>query len=495
MRKSKITALLLAMVLTLAGCKATPKDDIVKGKNLDKMIENATKSQTDGTKGEKLSEKVGAEKTYVKELVDAKNKVKIHVNADVQIPDSNGISVQRVQADSFSQKTTDILVQKLMKGDQLFSGKDYKMSKSEIEQKILELQASITKGGSKNPKVPSYLQGTLDDLKEKLKTAPETATKIPITGKLEESKDKTEPGQQLYALAQSDKGGYESLKVFNSNSSDEAINFVRYDSEKNAFSEQMGNFSTAEKIKKAEALGGHGEVASQDIAKIPDVTITKEAAKAKADDLISALGIDYLTCITEDKAYGGSGVMGTSGDLANPKKCVWYLRYSRSVNGLPITHTAYDCMKVDENAQSSPWSYEDMIFAIDDSGIVGFEWKSPYKVTGTVTENSNLLSFSDAMKVFDNMSLVVNSWDGYANGNPNLTGVEINVDHIQLGLTRVTEPNKRNSGLLVPAWDFFGTVTSINKINGQTKNFSQGPVPILTVNAIDGSVINRSVGY
>jgi hypothetical protein len=152
-------------------------------------------------------------------------------------------------------------------------------------------------------------------------------------------------------------------------------------------------------------------------------------------------------------------------------------------------------MKVDENAQSSPWSYEDMIFAIDDSGIVAFEWKSPYKVIETVTENSNLLSFKDAMSVFDNMSLVVNAWEGYAEGSPNLTGIEINVDRIQLGLTRVTEPNKRNSGLLVPVWDFFGTITQVSEVNGQTKKFYEGYVPILTINAIDGSVINRSVGY
>ena len=79
--------------------------------------------------------------------------------------------------------------------------------------------------------------------------------------------------------------------------------------------------------------------------------------------------------------------------------------------------------------------------------------------------------------------------------NPNLTGVDIDVNRIQFGLDRVTEQNKRDSGLLVPVWDFFGTETYISKVNGQTKKQTQDSVPILTINAIDGSIINRSLGY
>ena len=183
-----------------------------------------------------------------------------------------------------------------------------------------------------------------------------------------------------------------------------------------------------------------------------------------------------------------------SGHL-NPPRCVWLLRYARNVNGIPATYTVWDCMKNEDSYQSAPWAYEDMTIAIDDSGIVYFNWKSPYKPTGTVTENANVLSFQDAMNVFDTMALVVNAWEGYADGNPNLKGIDLKVDKIQFGLTRVTEQNKRNSGLMVPCWDFFGIVTYISETNGQTRTMDDGPVPILTINAIDGSVINRSLGY
>ena len=99
------------------------------------------------------------------------------------------------------------------------------------------------------------------------------------------------------------------------------------------------------------------------------------------------------------------------------------------------------------------------------------------------------------MNVFDTMALVVNAWEGYADGNPKLACIDIQVDQIRFGLTRVTEQNKRNSGLMVPCWDFFGTVTYAMESDGQTKLYEDGPVPILTINAIDGSIINRSLGY
>jgi len=155
----------------------------------------------------------------------------------------------------------------------------------------------------------------------------------------------------------------------------------------------------------------------------------------------------------------------------------------------------FHCIKIEDEAQSAPWSYEDMTFAIDDSGIVGFRWSSPYQFTEVVTENSNLLPFQDITDVFDTMSLVVNAWDGLAQGSPALRGIEINVDEIRLGLTRVTEQDKRDSGLLIPVWDFFGTMTYLYESNGQTQKMDVGPIPILTVNAIDGSVINRNLGY
>ncbi len=497
MKKTIMVSVAVLLLMSMAACQATPDKNIVVGKSLDEMIDKATETQTaeeTQAQGSMIAEKVYAPDTYSAELVDAKGKVSIHVNADVQIPDVPGVSVQRVGKGEFTQAQVDVLMDTLMKGE-AFSGDDFKLTNSEIQQQILELEAANfddtsdkSNGGKKRGE--AFKDAMLEQLQEQLATAPDTSERIPSTGQLEPLSMETDygTGTKLYALAQSDQGGYESLNVYNY--TDSPLNMVNYTSEKNGFSKDMGYFWTREGVEQNSYTG------IENIDSIPDVTISQEDAKAKAKALISALGVENMVCYSADKMYGGSYEMTVDGsEYVNPRKCVWFLRYSRSVENVPVTYTVYDCMKVEDDAQSAPWGYEDMTFAIDDSGFVGFTWRSPYAVSDTVTQNANLISFDDVTDVFETMSMAVHAWDGYAEGSPNLKAVDIKVDHIEFGLTRITEENKRDSGLLIPVWDFFGTTTQIIEQNGQTREFSDGPIPILTINAIDGSVINRSLGY
>lgn len=523
MKKVFLLALAALTALSLVACQPTPKESIVKGKNLEKMIDSATKTKppaeaadtaggTAAPAAANIAQQMGVQPTYAKELSDAAGKVKIHVNANVVVPDAKGVTVQRVLPQPITQNIIDTLINDLVRGkDQMFDGDSYQLSKGEIQQKIVDLEAAMTRLSTQgdanvNPKMKgergqTILQGQLDDLKKQLETAPDTAIKNPTSGQLHTSTDGGNY-QTLHALAQSEKGGYESFWTIDDPASN--VDFVRYTSEKNGFSPDMGYFYSKAAIEQAEASGYHAGISSAEIAQLPDVKLTEQEAKDKAQQLLQSLGISNMVCYSAEKQYGGStesalggqmGILLGNSAYVNPRKAVWFLRYARGVNGIPTTYTVWDCMKVEQDSQSAPWSYEDMTFAIDDSGIVGFEWRSPYQVTDTVTENSNVLSFAEAMNVFDTMSLAVNAWDGYAEGNPNLKGIEIDVSEIRFGLTRITEQDKRNSGLLVPAWDFMGNVTYISETDGKTQKMVDGPVPILTINAIDGSIINRSLGY
>ena len=522
MRKKSFVLLAVLLILSVSSCQATPTQAIVKEKNLDKMIEEATKTKSPeqtaaGGNGEagstatatvtatagaeevnELMEKMGAEKTYTKELEDAKGKVKIHVNAEVFVPDAGSITIQRVEQANITQQQADTLVQRLMKGD-LFSGNDYKPSKSEIQDKILQIQAAISKvnegtaTASPKDKNGMMLQFNLTQLQEDLKTAPDQSVRNPVGSKFTPIDPDDGGGEELFVLSQPAPDVYQSLHLYNYA---DGVCFMNYSSEKNAFAGNNSYFTTKESIESAINQGLSGWMTEEELSAIPELSISKEDAKKKADDIVAALGLGDLACVTADKLYGGSyDRTADQSAFINPRKCVWFFRYARSVNGLPATYTVWDCMKSEEGSESSPWAYEDMSIAVDDSGVVYMEWRSPYKVTGTVTENSNVLSYQEAISVFETMVPVVNAWDGISEGNPNLTGVEITIDRVQFGLTRVTEQNKRNSGLLVPCWDFFGTMTQIIERDGQIKRYDDGPIPLLTINAIDGSVINRSVGY
>jgi len=84
----------------------------------------------------------------------------------------------------------------------------------------------------------------------------------------------------------------------------------------------------------------------------------------------------------------------------------------------------------------------------------------------------------------------------------NIIGREIHITKISLGLAKVPRENDPNRGLLVPAWDFYGY--SIDKYSQQ----EQGGYELnenneyinnkfmnsyITINAIDGSVIERTI--
>ena len=77
-------------------------------------------------------------------------------------------------------------------------------------------------------------------------------------------------------------------------------------------------------------------------------------------------------------------------------------------------------------------------------------------------------------------------------------GKVFDIDHVTLGYMRVYDPGADNvSGLLVPVWDFFGKMVDYAVYEDQEyTNVSAEPTySRLTVNAADGTVINRELGY
>ena len=72
------------------------------------------------------------------------------------------------------------------------------------------------------------------------------------------------------------------------------------------------------------------------------------------------------------------------------------------------------------------------------------------------------------------------------------------VDRIVLGYARIYEPSTDpHTGLLVPVWDFFGS----RKVEGDYDGNSYSDITdypswsFLTINAVDGSIIDRDLGY
>jgi hypothetical protein len=211
--------------------------------------------------------------------------------------------------------------------------------------------------------------------------------------------------------------------------------------------------------------------------------ISQQEAQTVADQAVSVLGLGDFTLAGKRIAPLAEG---------NPKdgcKSLYEFMYTRSVNGVSVTYTNDISSWPPEypDSVSEGWMYEKLRIFVDDGGIYAYQWNGPCTVTEIVNEKATLLPFEQIKKIFENMILTKYG----ASGTEEAESASINITSVRLGLTRVAEQNNNAYGLLVPAWDFFGVYDTGNGYPIGYDGFES----LLTINAVDGSIIDRQVGY
>jgi len=148
--------------------------------------------------------------------------------------------------------------------------------------------------------------------------------------------------------------------------------------------------------------------------------------------------------------------------------------------------------KSSEPAYSSNWTYESLIFQIDDEGFFQICWQAPIDILDTEVEDCKILPFDDIKAVFEKMIFVSyepNIQDGYS--------MTCDISQISLEMMRVrkqnTDPNALD-GLLIPVWNFYGEISIYSDCGEIVGVFLDGS-NILTINAVYGSLIDCKKGY
>jgi hypothetical protein len=183
------------------------------------------------------------------------------------------------------------------------------------------------------------------------------------------------------------------------------------------------------------------------------------------------------------------------------------LFYKRVVNGIQET---YDCVPQRHEDSFSECIEDEVIsVCIDETGILSFEWHSPMKSMEVLTENIPLLPFKKIMERFNQQIFISGAWgqDILPNGEDDEVIIEsknICIDKISLGLARIKRQDHNGEYLLVPVWNFYGTDTTKYKETKCVEFYTNENYEVvsrifghsfLTINAIDGSIIDRSLGY
>ena len=448
----KIFVVVLLMVLSvmiLVSCQSTPDKPIVFNKNendIEESMRNENNPNSIIDSGESLYEEFNSSDGYINIVIDAELEVS-----------GNGIyPVLLVQPHFFSNDDIKDIVSSLYKNTQLYL---YTINKDVLEEDILMYKAdlaslkkegrysSIHKGSNAgeiviNPEEEiEIIENKLSQLEDEYSRA--TGERIPITN-LELSNEQEGissltimDGQDLPSI----------LSVYISEPSN--ISIIHYEN-------YQGRTYTVDSA----TCTKEDFILSKDEAEKQAVLIANELCKDDMD--ISSTEIMK----SDDGQY------------------CYLIRMARLINGAPCYYIeTYDgtlAFGVDGSEYREPWQAERISIMIDDNGIIGFEWINPPQTIDIINNNVALLDRDEIISIAVSCLQHSLSKELFNEQEKNVM-----IDRVVLHMMRIAKKDSNEEYYYIPVYDFLGHYGE--------KNIEQ--VSFLTLNAIDGSVIDRGLGY
>lgn len=200
--------------------------------------------------------------------------------------------------------------------------------------------------------------------------------------------------------------------------------------------------------------------------------------------------------------------------------------FAKEINGVLCDYNKYyNVVEQSENLWRSGWGYENFEVRIDDYGFVGIIWENPCEIIEVLTNDAPMLPFEQIMKCFIHAMFI--KYDVFIKKDGNSIFIRRNeytvidseydaaeiagdylgqwyISEIVLDLVRVQAGDEY---LLIPVWNFYGSITWLSKEGEKVElwirdthsylNFliSDYETPVMTLNAIDGSVVDKRYGY
>lgn len=493
MRTRIILCTVLVFALTLAACQQTPENEIIVEKDMDRMASAAMEAEdTNDAFPQTLAEILNVPSSLKETFASQSGKTEFVIDANVRLPPSDSVPMIRVRKHLFTQKEADSMIELFLGDDPLYTIPN-SMTKEQIEEKLIEYY------GMRDGSIPINVDGEdrssverLDEIIASYEKALQTATDTPVlvfaSRTLEKPKDANDSSAQRIegVTRQDDTDVYFSIR-----NSYPLPNIVR---------------AVYIKAKTIDGMTFHNaapyyELSDPQSPHVPaGFTLAKDEAQKTADRALITLGIKDMACLRtsyvvmpDSAQLSGTMWPGKTFRSEEAEEFQWAYKfqYARSYNGVPITLAKDNGTGVaDEVNYAEPWEYETLELIVDGSGVIGFLYLSPYEVVESVTEDAKLLPFQDIQAALSTMLLANYAW---IDASSDIVSAVVQISEIRFGLMRVTEPDLRDRGLLVPVWDFFGSISITNK-KGDVHLFTKYD-SLLTINAIDGSTINRSLGY
>ena len=234
------------------------------------------------------------------------------------------------------------------------------------------------------------------------------------------------------------------------------------------------------------------EVGLNSLDDVPkSVNMDEKAALKIAEDSVNMIAAgDNMKLVRTATTNKASTYMTDYKDFQNlePQCLVFY--FMRSFGGVEPTYIRQAAKSFHTNEADPEYRLgvlpEYIRVVVDDLKIVDWMWVHPDMAVGVISDDVPLMPFEQIKNIFRQQ--VKNCYSYLV-----LDRFEtINIDKIVLSLMKIDEKDNNEASLVIPIWDFIGTQD--NLIFG-IKDGGDADYSFLTINAIDGSIIDRSVGY
>ncbi len=468
----KLVSLLLAAVLFVAcfttSCQPNPEHEIVVGKG----NSNETVQQQAAATPYQITQH------WKEDAPITLNDLTVTIDADVVMPNAAKYPVIRVKDKRFTQEEADQIITVLSEGKQLYSSKE---TREELEEYLVKYRAELARLKEEEP--DSHLiditERNIADVEKRIQELPEQPVSEPPVTTFQDTGDGFER-----VLVRADLGQTELAYISIQN----GFNTVTKYGFAFASSGVMlanGACYDAYNPDKHEATAENG---------VPrGIITTREQAIAQAEEMIARLGIPDMQLAVIRPAYLSTGVNNNVAEDVQG----WQLSFTRQVEGIPVSlykdnsaSTVLGAMAY--GGYNADFSYESVTIQIDDTGVKFMRLSGPMELLDTINENAKLLPFADIQRRIKEQLPI-----RYVYMSRGTEVTQVYATGIQLGYMRVRVKDTQNDYMLVPVWEVYGYTDETSwMFSGKEKTNPQNFIEtLLTLNAMDGSVIDRNLGY
>lgn len=489
------TALALLVVCFTTACQPTPETPPVvnKAESAQKLESALGQSQAPAAQPVKAL----APDTWKDTIQKEGSKFTLEIDAQVVAPQVDAIPLYRVSSHAFTQEDVDKVAHALMGDAELYEG-EVPATRAELQEYILQLQSfiadmkaqGITDNG--NATIEDY-EDSIEHYKKELETARDSSEPIQIDTTLKDGVVK------IATEVDGQKARFVAVTRTNDGISDS-------DSETNGWIDYSKE-ETFVKFKKD--MTDYDEF-SEEYSAVPDDTpvtgeMTEQEIDAMAQTFLRGIGLtDFAVWDTyTDMVRDGDAVIQ-----------YYHLKMQRVTDGI-----MHNYCNVAGPFSSEPDSYaegfvnEMVSIGLNRNGISAFYWSGPMVMGEKETENVELLPFEQIQTAFVNRMQFQNAWadtgkftytdpEGVIHEDtaPEVESLRICVDKVQLGYMRVFIKDDLPNTRLIPVWDFYGYETRQSAdpeepLMTTRDDLGVTGTPLATISALDGSLLDRYMGY